>query len=293
MNKEAKKVTLMGLIVNLLLSIFKIVSGIVGRSSAMLADGIHSVSDILTDVVVFIGFKFSSKPEDKCHNYGHEKYETIATAIISIFLSIVAFNILKSGVNKIYLSFQGYLIPKPSAIALLAAGISIFVKEIMFHYTMYVGKKIESPSIKANAWHHRSDVYSSIGTLFGIGGAIILGNRWTILDPIASVIVSILIFKVSIEILTPVLKELTDSAMDAKEILYIKEVLDSFDEIENYHNLRTRRMGKKAIIDVHIIVNKDLSIKIAHDISTEAEEKLKSEFGNFSIITIHIETSKD
>lgn len=288
-SKSAKKITLIGFWINTILAIFKISAGIIGNSGAMIADGIHSLSDFLTDVVILISFKFAEKPEDNCHNYGHDKFETIATASISIFLAIVGFNILKSGTENIIYVIQGNLIEKPKYIALLAAIISIIMKEFLFRYTYYVGKNIDSSTIIANAWHHRSDALSSICVLIGIAGAIVLGDNWTILDPIASIIVSILIFKVSFEILLPALSELTETSLKYEERELIAEILDKHKEVKGYHNLRSRRHGNKAIIEMHIFVSENLNIKSAHNISTEIEFEIKKVFGNTSIITVHIE----
>lgn len=288
-SKEAKKITLFGFWVNSILTVCKIYAGIIGKSSAMVADGIHSLSDFLTDVIVLVGFKFSEQPEDECHNYGHDKYETLATTLISIFLVIVGFEILKSGIRNIILVFQGELLPQPKMIALVAAIISIATKEFLYHYTVAAGKRMNSSAITANAWHHRSDALSSIGTLIGIGGAILLGDQWTILDPIASVVVSILIFKVAMEILLPAINELMESALCEEEKEKIEIVLNNCKDIKGYHRLRTRKLGTKVIIELHILVDEGLNIRLAHQIATTIENEIKDIFGNISIITIHIE----
>ncbi|MEN8907087.1 MAG: cation diffusion facilitator family transporter [Clostridiales bacterium] len=288
-SKEVRKITTLSFVANTILSIIKIYSGIVGKSSAMIADGIHSFSDFLTDIIVIIGIKFTQQPEDSCHNYGHGKYETIATAIISIFLSVVGFNIFKSGITNIIFVINGGSIAKPGYITLIVAFISIISKELLYQYTLIVAKKINSPSMKANAWHHRSDSFSSMGTLIGIGGAILLGNQWTVLDPIASIVVSLLIFKVSFDILLPALSELTESSLNDSEKNKILETIKNCSEIKGFHKLRTRKVGNKSIIEFHILVDENLNIKIAHGISTQLEQELKVFFGYTSIITIHIE----
>lgn len=168
--QEAKRITLLGFWVNAVLVVIKLIAGIMGRSGAMIADGVHSLSDFLSDIVVIVGFKLANQPADEDHNYGHEKYETIATTVISLFLVLVGFEILKTGLANIDLVLRGQLLPKPGMIALAAAFISIVAKELLFRRTFYVGKKISSPAIIANGWHHRSDALSSIGTLLGIGG---------------------------------------------------------------------------------------------------------------------------
>lgn len=288
-SKKGKQVTIIGFWGNALLTVCKIYAGLVGKSGAMLADGIHSLSDFLTDIVVLVGFKLTEQPEDDCHNYGHDKYETLATAIISLFLAIVGFEILKSGVSSILLVIRGEKLSSPGIIALVAAIVSIGVKELLYRYTLKVGKEIESNAVIANAWHHRSDAFSSIGTLFGIGGAIVLGEKWAILDPIASVVVSLFIFKVSYEILKPALDELMECSLSQEERIKIVNILDNCEEVKGYHHLRSRRLGAKAVVEFHIFVESTLDIKSAHDIATEIEMDMKKEFGDLSVITIHIE----
>lgn len=288
-SNKARRITLIGFWINAILTSFKIFAGIFGKSTAMIADGIHSLSDFLTDIVVMIGFKITEKPEDECHNYGHDKYETLATLIISGFLFFIGFNILKSGILNIYRVISGKTIPTPGQIALLAAGLSIVVKEFLFRYTIKAGKKLNSSAIIANAWHHRSDSFSSIGTLIGIGGAIVLGEQWNILDPIASVFVSIFIFKIAIEIFLPATHELMEASLNDKEIEEIKDLIIRNNEIMDFHKLRTRKIGTKSAIEFHMLVKETMDITTAHDISSQIEKDIKQIFGESSIVTIHIE----
>lgn len=288
-SKEAKQITLVGFWSNGGLTIFKLIAGYLGRSQAMLADGIHSLSDFLTDIVVLIGFKITEKPEDDDHTYGHGKYETLATLIISLMLAIVGYNILKSGLINIYGYLNGQGIEAPEPIALSAALLSIVVKEILFRKTLVVANRIESDAVRANAWHHRSDVFSSVGTSIGIGGAIFLGPNWTVLDPIASVVVSIFILKVAVEIFMPALNELMESALPQERMAFIKTVLDNTEDVMTYHEIRARKLGNRVAIEFHIMVNEMMNIKQAHDIATHIEEALYKEFGHDSIITIHLE----
>ncbi|MGB7605351.1 MAG: cation diffusion facilitator family transporter [Lutisporaceae bacterium] len=287
--QEARKITLIGFWVNAVLAVFKVLAGIIGNSGAMIADSVHSLSDFLTDIVVLIGFKLTEKPEDDCHNYGHEKYETLVTVIISIFLGIVGFEILKSGIVNIITVIKGSTLTKPGVIALIAAVVSIVVKELLYRYTIVVGNKINSSAVKANAWHHRSDAFSSIGTLIGIGGAIVLGEKWTILDPIASVIVSIFIFKVAVDIFIPAVNELMESSLSKDEIEHIRNIIICNNKVLNFHNLRTRRIGTKAAIEFHILLDSSADLRSAHDVATEIEQELKTSFNEESIITIHVE----
>lgn len=288
-SKEARKVTLVGFFINALLTTFKLVAGIFGKSGAMVADAVHSLSDFLTDIVVLIGFKLTSKPEDECHNYGHDKYETLATVIISVALAFVGYQILKSGIINVLLVINGGILPKPGSIALIAAIISIISKELLYRYTVIAGKKINSSSVIANAWHHRSDAFSSIGTMIGIGGAIIFGQRWTILDPIASIIVSLFIFKVAYDIFIPSINELVEKSLSNEVRERIEEAFNELQDVKDYHKLRMRRVGTKAVIESHVLVDENLNIKDAHDIAGKVETRIKGLVGENSIVTIHIE----
>jgi cation diffusion facilitator family transporter len=286
---EAQKITIVGFIINGFLTAFKIWAGTVGKSGAMIADGIHSLSDFITDIIVIIGFRFTKKPEDEKHNYGHGKIETVMTIIISLFLILVGFKLFKSGAINIFLVLKGTTLPSPKIVALIAAIVSILTKEILYRYTVIVGKKINSSALIANAWHHRSDAFSSIGAAIGIGGAVLLGNKWTILDPVASVIVSIFIIKVGVEILFPAVNELLECSLSKTEIDEIKKIITSSNEIKEYHKLRSRKIGNKNAVEFHMLVDKKMNVEAAHDIANDIEYKLKELLGIGSIITIHIE----
>lgn len=289
-NKDIKKVTVVGFVVNVILSVVKVLAGIIGRSGAMVADGVHSLSDSLTDIVVLIGIRYTNQPPDKCHNYGHDKYETLATVIISIFLIVVGVEIIKNGVNGIISVIQGNVLPEPSYIALIAAVASIAVKELLYRYTMHYGKKTSSRMLKANAWHHRSDVLSSMGALVGISGAIFLGNNWTVLDPIASVVVSVFIFKVAYQILKPAIDELMDRALPEEDKNNIIKLIEDSADIMGYHHLRTRSMGRKSLVEVHIFVDSNLTVVKSHAIASELEVSIRGLLNNNTVITtIHIE----
>lgn len=288
-SKEARRVTLVGFFINALLTALKLTTGILGRSNAMIADAVHSLSDFLTDIVVLIGFKLTAKPEDECHNYGHDKYETLATVTISLALAFVGYQILKSGIISILLVIRGEFLPKPGFIALIAAIISIISKELLYRYTVIAGKKINSSSVIANAWHHRSDALSSVGTMIGIGGAILLGDQWTILDPIASIVVSFFIFKVAYDIFIPSINELVEKSLSNEMREKIEEAFHELQDVKDYHKLRMRKVGTKTVIESHILVDENLNIKEAHDIAGQVEGKIKELVGENSIITIHIE----
>lgn len=287
--KKAARVTWVGFFTNLLLSTAKIIAGVVGRSSAMIADGIHSLSDFITDFIVIIFIKISSKHEDSDHPYGHGKFETFATMLISFALFIVAIGIFYSGSVKIYEVLNGRVIERPTYLALIMAAVSIVVKEILYWYTIIVGRKIESPAVIANGWHHRSDAFSSIGTLIGISGAMFLGERWRILDPITSVIVGIFIIGVAYKLARPSIQELLEMSLPEEIEHSIEQKIQATPGVITFHHLRTRKNGNAFIIDMHIKVDPHSSIVEAHDIATHVENNLKAAFGKRTQINVHIE----
>ena len=290
--KEIFRVTLVGSIVNLLLLIFKFVAGIMGRSAAMVADAVHSLSDFVTDIIVIVFVKISGKPEDDNHRYGHGKYETLATAMIGVALFVVGIGLLVNGATKIYEVINGAILPAPSMIALIAAVVSIVAKELLYRYTVRAGKKLNSQAVIANAWHHRSDAFSSIGTVIGIGGAIFLGERWRILDPIAAVAISGFILKVAIDLIKPCLDELLERSLPADTERKIMDIIESFPEISSPHHLRTRRIGSHIAIEVHLRLDGKMSLEEAHAVVTMVERRLKDEFGPDTHIGIHMEPVK-
>lgn len=290
--KEIFRVTLVGSIVNLLLLIFKFVAGIMGRSAAMVADAVHSLSDFVTDIIVIVFVKISGKPEDDNHRYGHGKYETLATAMIGVALFVVGIGLLVNGATKIYKVINGAILPAPSKIALIAAVVSIVAKELIYRYTVRAGKKLNSQAVIANAWHHRSDAFSSIGTVIGIGGAIFLGERWRILDPIAAVVISGFILKVAIDLIKPCLDELLERSLPADTERKIMDIIESFPEISSPHHLRTRRIGSHIAIEVHVRLDGKMSLEEAHAVVTMVERRLKDEFGPDTHIGIHMEPVK-
>ena len=287
--KKAARVTWVGFFTNLILSAAKIVAGVVGRSSAMIADGIHSLSDFVTDLIVIVFIKISSKNEDSGHPYGHGKFETFATMLISFALFIVAIGIFYSGSVKIYEVLNGRTIERPTYLALIMAAVSIVVKEGLYWYTIIVGRKIDSPAVIANGWHHRSDAFSSIGTLIGISGAMFLGERWRILDPITSVIVGIFIVAVACKLARPSIQELLEVSLPKEIEAAIKEQVKETPGVKAFHHLRTRKNGNSFIIDMHIKVDARSSIVEAHDIATHVENNLKAAFGKHTQVNVHIE----
>lgn len=286
------RVTIVGSVVNFLLLVFKFFAGIMGHSAAMLADAVHSLSDFVTDIIVLVFVRISSKPQDEGHDYGHGKYETLAIAIIGIFLLFVGFGIFWNGASSVYLFLQGGSLPEPGMLALAAALVSIVSKEILYQYTVFKGKKLNSQAVVANAWHHRSDALSSIGTAVGIGGAILLGSHWRVLDPAAAVIVSFFIMKVAVGLLIPCVDELLEKSLPADVEEEIQEIILSFPDVSSPHHLRTRRIGNHYAIEVHVRMDGKITLEEAHRTATAIEDKLKEKFGEGTHIGIHVEPTK-
>lgn len=282
-------VTVWGAICNMVLAALKLVAGLVGKSSAMVADAVHSISDLISDVVVIVMVKVASKGHDKSHDYGHGKFETMATAIISLLLLVVGAKLMTEAIGKIRLVISGGSLDAPGSIALWAALASIAVKEFLYQWTMRVGKKVDSPAMVANAWHHRSDALSSIGSALGIGGAILLGGKWTILDPVVGGIISIVIIVVAVKMALPALSELTEASLPEETENKIISIIESIKGVDNAHALKTRRSGPNIIIDSHIVVDPRMSVYDAHEITTEAENAIREEFGDETQISIHVE----
>ncbi len=288
----AKRVTWIGFFVNLILSLTKLVAGILGKSAAMLADAVHSLSDFLTDIIVIVFVGVSGKASDEDHKYGHGKFETFATLLISLALLFVGFGIGYSGIVKIKNSFSGQAVEAPSIIALIAAIVSIISKEVLFRFTLKVGKSIENQAVIANAWHHRSDAFSSIGTMLGIGGAIFLGGRWTILDPLAGVIVSVFIIQVAFRLGLPSVKELLEAALPEETENEILRIIHLTPGVMDSHRLKTRKIGNIYAIDIHIQLDREISFVESHDIATQVEKNLRSRFGVQTLISVHTEPLK-
>lgn len=286
------RVTIVGSIVNFMLLVFKFVAGVLGHSAAMVADAVHSLSDFVTDIIVIVFVRISSKPADSTHGYGHGKFETLATTIVGCVLLGVGIGICVNGVSDIIGVFRGELQPAPSMIALVAAAVSILFKEVLYQYTLFKGKNLCSQAVIANAWHHRSDAFSSIGALLGIGGAVLGGDRWRVLDPVAAVVVSLFIVKVAISILKRSLDELLEHSLSEEVEQEIVQIILSVEGVSSPHHLRTRRIGNNYAVEVHIRMNGALSLFEAHRMTSVVERLLKERFGENTIVTIHTEPIK-
>lgn len=295
MDRTAKVtfVTLVGSVVNIILTVFKIFAGVLGRSTAMIADGIHSLSDLLSDIVVIVFVKISAKGRDKDHDYGHGKFETFATLIISLMLIVVAVNLMSGGINKIRQILDGGEVSSPGMIALWAAVASIVMKEILYRYTIIQGRALNSPMMIANAWHHRSDALSSVGSLLGIAGAIFLGDKFVILDPITGCVISIFILVMAVKMSVPAIKELLDVSLPDDVEEKIEVTAKSVKGVVDLHELKTRREGPGIIMEGHLVLDSEISLKEAHDISKKVEESLRKEFGTETQISLHLEPEDD
>jgi cation diffusion facilitator family transporter len=286
---KAGRVTWVGFFLNLLLVAFKLSAGILGHSAAMIADAVHSLSDFATDIVVLVSFRVIRKPVDKGHDYGHGKFETLATAIIGIVLLFVGAGILWSGAHRIYDSLTGTVLRRPGTIALVAAVLSIVSKEWLYRYTAKVGREIDSQAVIANAWHHRSDAFSSIGTTLGIGGAILFGDRWHVLDPVAAVVVSFFIIKVAVSISAGSIRDLTEGSLDDELEEEILAMVGNVEGVAESHGLRTRRVGNTVAIELHILVDKNLTVLEGHNIASKVETAVRDRFGQEAFVSVHVE----
>jgi len=290
--RKIYKVTIMGGIANAILLIFKFIAGFLGHSSAMIADAVHSLSDFLTDIVILIFVKISNKPADKNHDYGHGKFETLATFIIGVVLLAVGIMIFWSGASKIFMSIKGIELEQPGMLAFWAAIVSIIVKEAIARYTIINGRRLNSKAVEANAWHHRSDALSSIGAAAGIAGAIFLGPKWRILDPLAAVVVSIFILIMAVKFLVSCISEFMEHSLSEDIENEIINTVMSFEFVKNVHNLRTRKIGNGIAMDMHVVMDGDLTLEKSHQYTKDIENLLRSRFGDKSFIYLHVEPSK-
>ena len=290
--KEIYKVTLCGGVVNLLLLVFKFVAGVAAHSSAMIADAVHSLSDFVTDIVVIAFVRISGKPQDEDHEYGHGKYETFATALIGAALLIVGIGIFADSASGIVGFMRGERLEAPGMLAFVAALVSVLSKEAVYRYTVIKGRRLNSKAVIANAWHHRSDALSSVGTMAGIGGAIFLGDTWRVLDPLAALVVSLFIIRVAWQLVKPSIDELLEKSLPKEMEDTITAVILSFKGVRSPHHLRTRYIGNTIAIEVHIRLDGSMTLSEAHDITKRIEAALKEKFGERTHIGIHMEPWK-
>lgn len=287
--KYISHVTIVGSVVNFLLVVFKFLAGIFGNSSAMIADAVHSLSDFASDIIVLLCIRVSSKPEDEDHAYGHGKFETLASVSIGLILLVTGFGLFWDGIQKVMDFIRGDTIATPGWLAFYAAIISILVKEALYHYTMAAARKVDSDTLKINAWHHKSDSLSSIATVIGIGGARLPGGGWVILDPLAACLISLFIVWMAISLMKAGIEELMEKSLPAAEKKNIETIIESTPGVLAFHHLRTRRMGIKRAVEVHIKVDGNLTLASAHDIATDIEKRLKARLGQNTHVGVHME----
>ncbi len=291
--KKIYHVTLVGSAVNIVLIALKFIAGVVGRSAAMTADAIHSLSDLVTDIIVIVFIRISGKPGDSDHGYGHGKFETMATLIVGLILLFVGLGVAYSGITSVIASLKGHTPQPPGMLALIVAVVSIVLKEWVYRFTVSRGRSLDSPAVIANAWHHRSDAFSSIGTLAGIAGAMFLGERWRILDPVAAVIVSWFIIKTGYDIIRPCIDELLEKSLPPETEHEIANLIKSVPGVVGIHRLRTRRIGHNIAIEVHTKMDGDKSLRHAHDVASVVERRVKERYGADTHIGIHMEPDDD
>ena len=287
-NHQEKHCTLIGLTSDIILSAMKIAAGFIGHSSAILADGIHSISDTVTDMLVYAMVRLSGKGPDERYRYGRGKYETLAAFLISIILVVVAFGLMVDGVKDVWAAFNGTTLERPHNIALIVAIIAITVKEGLYHYTRRVGKRTDSTALKAYAWHHRADALSTVATLLGVAGAMFLGERWRVLDPLAAIAVSVLILVMAYRLGKPAIEELLEVSLPADEQQRIADIVEGTPGVKAFHNLRTRRNGNLRVVDLHIKVDGDLNVGQSHEITRNIERQLSDALGEV-MTNIHVE----
>lgn len=292
-NQEIYQVTLVGGVVNVVLLLFKFVAGIVGHSAAMVADAVHSLSDFVTDVIVLVFVHISSKPKDKSHDYGHGKYETLAMTLIGVALLIVAIGIIYSGAMKIVAWMNGEQLEAPGTLALWAALLSVLLKEGVYQYSMVKARQLNSQVVEANAWHHRSDALSSVGTAIGIGGAIFLGQRWTVLDPIASLVVGAFIVKVAVDLLHRGIDDLMEHSLPEDVEEEILRIVGELKGVVDPHDLRTRKIGNRYAIELHILMDGDITLHEAHNKASEVEDLLRARYGEDTHVAVHVEPKEN
>lgn len=287
---QARRITLIGSLINIILTALKFIAGYFGQSQAMIADAVHSLSDFVTDLIVLAGTWFAKKPRDTCHHYGHGKFETLSTALIGTALGYAGLRIGMEGISHLTKVIStGEFPARPGSIAFFVALISIAAKEILYHITLASGKRINSSSVIANAKHHRSDGFSSIGAAVGIGAASFLGSSWTILDPFAAVVVSLFIIRSSLLILKESVNELLDRSLPQSVHIEIRSIASGVAGVKSPHNIRTRMIGPAAALELHIRVDPEMCVNEAHDITSEVEKRLRERFGEQTFVTVHVE----
>ncbi|MCL4108351.1 UNVERIFIED_CONTAM: hypothetical protein GTU68_065379 [Idotea baltica] len=283
-----RKVTLVGASVNIILSLVQLIGGFFANSQALIADGVHTLSDLLSDFVVLIAAKIANQDADESHPYGHGRFETLATVILGLALAGVAVGIVFNAVTRL---MNADSLMQPTPIALLFAAFAIVAKEGLYHYTMRVANRYKSKMLEANAWHHRSDAISSLLVALGVAGSVLLEIPW--LDAAAAILVAIMIFYMGFRLILDSAMELVDSAWDAEKVEEMELFIKDIEGVDHMHMLRTRKMGNDVLADVHLQVNSYLSVSEGHYIAENTMAKLRAKFPELSDITVHIDPEDD
>ena len=278
----------MGMMSDICLSALKITTGFIGHSSAILADGIHSISDTVTDALVYTMVRLSGKGFDERYRYGRGKFETLAAFLISIILVVVALGLMTEGVKDVWTALHGGTLERPHLLALVVGIIAVIIKEGLYHYTRIKGHKTGSSALKAYAWHHRADALSTAATLLGVAGAMFLGEQWRVLDPLAAIAVSVLILVLAYRMGRPAVEELLEVSLPKDEQDRIAAIVNGTPGVKAFHNLRTRRNGSLRVVDIHIKVDGDMSVNESHSITRTIEQKLTEALGEV-LTNIHVE----
>ncbi|MCL2862696.1 MAG: cation diffusion facilitator family transporter [Methanimicrococcus sp.] len=293
MAKEGVRATALGIVTNFVLTIVQAVAGVLGNSVALVADSMHTLSDLLTDFLVMFSIRFSAKPEDESHNYGHKKIETLASVVIGIVLLSVGLLMLFAGSFKIYQFMQGMPLEKPSIITFYIAIFTVILKELLYRHTHSVAKKLNNDMIEANAWHHRSDAFSSIGVAAGIGLAVFLGGQWILMDPIIAILLSFYLIYIAVGIGYKSINELMEASLGLEINDEIKTIVLSCGGVLNLHSLKTRKLGSSKAMDMHIMVDENLTVKEAAEIQRNIEKCLKDRFGSDIYVIVKVEPFVD
>jgi len=287
-NHREKRCTLVGMSCDVCLSALKIGAGLLGHSSAMLADGIHSISDFVTDTLVYAFVRLSGRGIDEQYRYGRGKFETLAAFLISIILVVVALGLLVEGAGDVWAAMQGQVLERPDTIALAVGLIAIVVKEGLYRFTRHESHATSSTALGAYAWHHRADALSTAATLLGVAGAMFLGERWRVLDPLAAIAVSVLILVLAYRLGRPAVEELLEVSLPHEEVERIGDIVSGVEGVKAFHNLRTRRNGQLRVVDMHIKVDGTLNVVQSHNITRQIESRLREALGNV-MTNIHVE----
>ena len=290
--KPGVRITWLSIATNLLLMAVKFAIGILGNSQALIADALHTLSDFVTDFAVLFGLRVTARPRDADHAYGHGKYAALTTFFIGLALAAVGVQVGASAIHLIFETLRGTPLDAPSPLAFWAALASIAIKEWLYWVTLRVGRRTGSAVLIANAWHHRSDAFTSIGTALGIGAAAFLGPEWRILDPIAALVVCVFLFKIAWDIIHKEIGSLTDRGMSPQVEAQILDLAHAIPGLNAPHNLRTRQVGDTVVIDLHIRVDPSMTVQTSHAIATSLEDSLRHRFGPQTIANIHIEPMK-